>query len=70
MMSTIYKKTLKGVEEAALRTEGLQLKLRTYLKLVDGVKSTEEIKRANPSLSDIDIALVTLKNEGYIESLR
>lgn len=69
-MSTIYKKTLKGVEEAALRTEGLQLKLRTYLKLVDGVKSTEEIKRANPSLSDIDIALTTLKNEGYIESLR
>lgn len=69
-MSTIYKKTLKGVEEAALRTEGLQLKLRTYLKLVDGVKSTEEIKRANPSLSDVDVALSTLKNEGYIESLR
>jgi hypothetical protein len=69
-MSTIYKKTLKGVEEAALRTEGLQLKLRTYLKLVDNVKSTEEIKRANPSLSDVDVALSTLKNEGYIESLR
>ncbi len=69
-MSTIYKKTLKGVEEAALRTEGLQLKLRTYLKLVDGVKTTEEIKRANPSLSDVDVALSTLKNEGYIESLR
>lgn len=69
-MSTIYKKTLKGVEEAALRTEGLQLRLRTYLKLVDGVKSTEEIKRANPSLSDVDVALSTLKNEGYIESLR
>ena len=42
-MSMIYKKTLKGVEEASLRTEGLQLKLRTYLKLVDGVKSTDDI---------------------------
>jgi hypothetical protein len=68
-MSMIYKKTLKGVEEASLRTEGLQLKLRTYLKLVDGVKSTEDIKRANPNLLDVDAALSTLKNEGYIESL-
>jgi hypothetical protein len=68
-MSMIYKKTLKGVEEASLRTEGLQLKLRTYLKLVDGVKSTDDIKRANPNLLDVDAALSTLKNEGYIESL-
>jgi hypothetical protein len=69
-MSKIYKKTLKGVEEASLRTEGLQLKLRTYLKLVDGMKSVDEIKRANPNLLDVDAALSTLKNEGYIESLR
>jgi hypothetical protein len=69
-MSIVYKKTLKGVEEAALRSEGLQIKLRTYLKLVDGVKSADEIKRANPSLMEVDAALIALQNEGYIESLR
>lgn len=69
-MNMIYKKTLKGVEEAALRSEGLQIKLRTYLKLVDGVKSADEIKRANPSLMEVDAALIALQNEGYIEFLR
>ena len=68
-MSKIYKKTLKGVEETSLRSQGLQLKFREYLKLVDGVKSTEDIKRANPSLQELDAALMVLKDEGYIEVL-
>ena len=68
-MGTIYKKTLKGVEETSLRSQGLQLKFREYLKLVDGVKSTEEIKRTNPNLQELDAALIVLKNEGYIEIL-
>jgi hypothetical protein len=68
-MSIIYRKTLKGVEECALRTQGLQLKLREYLKLVDGVKSVEEIQRANPSLQEVDVVLIVLKNDGYIEVL-
>ncbi len=68
-MNTIYKKTLKGVEECSLRTQGLQLKLREYLKLVDGVKSADEIQRANPSLLEVDAVLIVLKNDGYIESL-
>ena len=50
-MGTIYKKTLKGVEETSLRSQGLQLKFREYLKLIDGVKSTDEIKCANPSFT-------------------
>jgi hypothetical protein len=37
---------------------------------VDGVKSADEIKRANPSLMEVDAALIALQNEGYIESLR
>ena len=69
-MNMIYKKTLKGVEETALRSEGLQIKLRTYLKLVDGVKSADEIKRANPSLMEVDAALIALQSEGYIENLK
>ncbi len=68
-MGTIYKKTLKGVEEASLRSLGLQLKFREYLKLVDGVKSADEIRRENPSLLEVDAALTILKDEGYIEVL-
>jgi hypothetical protein len=68
-MSTIYKKTLKGVEEASLRSQGLQLKFREYLKLVDGVKSADEIRCANPNLQEVDVALTVLKDEGYIEVL-
>lgn len=68
-MSAIYKKTLKGVEETSLRSQGLELKFREYLKLIDGVKSVDEIKRANPSLQELDAALIVLKDEGYIEVL-
>ena len=50
-MSTIYKKTLKGVEEASLRSQGLQLKFREYLKLVDGVKSADEIRMRQPKFA-------------------
>jgi hypothetical protein len=68
-MNTIYKKTLKGVEECALRSQGLQLKMREYLKLVDGVKSTSDIQRTNPTLLEVDAVLIALKSEGYIEVL-
>ena len=65
-MSATYKKTLKGVEECSLRSHGLQLKFREYLKLIDGIKSTDEIKSANPALQELDAALIVLKDEGYI----
>ncbi len=68
-MNTIYKKTLKGIEETSLRSQGLQLKLREYLKLVDGVKSAAEIQRSNPSLQEVEVVLTVLKNDGYIEVL-
>ena len=68
-MNTVYKKTLKGVEEVSLRSQGLQLKFREYLKLIDGVKSTQQIQAANPSLPNIETMLAVLKSEGYIEDL-
>jgi hypothetical protein len=52
-----------------LRSQGLQLKFREYLKLVDGVKSTEEILRANPNLTEVEVVLSVLKDEGYIVAL-
>jgi hypothetical protein len=57
------------VEECSLRTLGLQLKLREYLKLVDGVKSANEIQRTNPNLTEVEAVLSVLKDEGYIEIL-
>ncbi len=66
-MSIVYKKSLKGVEEVALRSTGLQLKLRAYLLLVDGKKSAADIQSANTSLPEVEMVLVALKNEGYLE---
>lgn len=68
-MNIIYKKTLKGVEECALRSQGLQLKLRQYLIQVDGLKSAEDIQRANPNLQEVDAVLIVLSEDGYIEIL-
>lgn len=42
-LNNIYKKTLKGVEETALLGKGLALRLCTYLLMVDGIKSVDEI---------------------------
>ena len=69
VMNIIYKKTLKGVEECALRSQGLQLRLREYLKQVDGFKSVDDIRRANPSLQEVDAVLIVLSEDGYIEIL-
>ncbi len=68
-MNTIYKKTLKGIEECALRSQGLQLKLHEYLKQVDGFKSADDIQRANPHLQEVDAVLIALNADGYIEIL-
>jgi peroxiredoxin family protein len=66
-MSIIYKKSLKGVEEVALRSSGLQLRLRAYLILVDGTKSAAEIQSLNPGLPEVEMVLAALKDEGYLD---
>ena len=66
-MSIVYKKSLKGVEEVALRSKGLQLRLRAYLILVDGTKSTEMIQALNPSLPEVEMVLSALHDEGYVD---
>ena len=68
-MAIVYKKTLKGVEEVALRSSGLQLRLRAYLILVDGTKSDDDIQTLNPNLPEVTMVLAALKDEGFIEAL-
>jgi hypothetical protein len=69
-MSLIYKRTLKGIEESVLRTEGLQLKFRSYLKLVDGKQTAAEIQGAHPELADVELVLGVLQQDGYLEILQ
>lgn len=66
-MSLIYKKTLKGVEEIALRSNNLQMRLRVYLILVDGIKSVEMIQASNPTLAEVEMVLNALHDEGYLQ---
>lgn len=66
-MSITYKKSLKGVEEVALRSNGLQLRLRAYLILVDGSKSADEIQYVNPGLPEVEMVLSALADEGYLD---
>ena len=68
-MSIVYKKSLKGVEEIALRSNGLQMRLRAYLILVDGSKSIDEIKFLNPNMQEVDMVLTALHQEGYLDLL-
>lgn len=65
-MNIVYKKSLKGVEEVAIRSNGLQLRLRPYLILVDGSKSVADIQQLNPGLPEIEMVLAALLDEGYL----
>ena len=69
-MNTIYKRTLKGIEESVLRTEGLQLKFRSYLILVDGKQTVAEIQQAHPELVDVALVLGVLHQDSYLEILK
>ena len=64
-MGVIYKKTLKGVEENALRSHTLQMRQRVYLILVDANRSTEIIETLNPALSEVEMVLNGLHDESY-----
>ena len=68
-MNIVYKKTMKGVEEAALQSKGLALRLRIYLLLVDGAKSVDELIHTNPALPEIDMVLKALCDEGFLVAI-
>ena len=57
------------MEEVALRNKGLQLRLRAYLILVDGTKSSAEIKSLNHGLPEVEMVLAALCDEGYLEAV-
>lgn len=65
-MELVYKKSPKGISEIVSRTDGLPLKLRPYLIVVDGNKSVNDLVRLNPVLKDLPKVLADLHDEGFL----
>lgn len=66
-MSTIYRKTAKGIAEVETRAHRLVPRLRSALILVDGKKTDDELSRM--IIADPAGALASLLAEGFIEVL-
>jgi hypothetical protein len=66
-MPTIYRKSLKGIDELAFKSGRLTLRLTSYLLAVDGVSSTEDLAARNPHLPSMDVILNGLMQQGFIE---
>lgn len=66
-MATVYRKTGKGVDEIAKRTNRLVPRLRMALILVDGVRSDAEL--AKLMAQNADETLRELTREAYIEPI-
>jgi hypothetical protein len=47
-MSTVYRKSLKGIDELAFKSGNIPLRLMSYLLAVDGVSSSDELAANNP----------------------
>jgi hypothetical protein len=65
-MELVYRKSPKGINEIVSRTDGLALKLRPYLIVVDGNKTVIDLVRLNPGLKDIPNVLANLHDEGFL----
>jgi hypothetical protein len=68
-MPTIYRKSLKGIDELAFKSGRLTLRLTSYLLAVDGASSTEELAARNPHLPSMDVILNGLMQQGFIEAV-
>jgi hypothetical protein len=66
-MSTVYRKSLKGIDELASKSGSLPLRLTSYLLAVDGVSSTDQLASRNPHLPSMDVILNGLMQQGFIE---
>jgi hypothetical protein len=64
-MTTIYRKTAKGVAEIETRTHRLPLRLRGALIVVDGQRSVDDLSKLIPG--DAAGALEQLLADGFIE---
>jgi hypothetical protein len=66
-MGTIYRKSLKGIDELAFKTSGLPMRLMSYLAVVDGESNIEQLAARNPQLPSLDVVLQGLQQQGFVE---
>jgi hypothetical protein len=66
-MSTVYRKSLKGIDELASKSGALPMRLTSYLLAVDGVSATDQLALRNPHLPSMEVILNGLMQQGFIE---
>jgi len=66
-MSIIYRQTVKGIDEVAFKSGGLPLRLMSYLLVIDGEASVDQLAAMHPNLPSIQAVLQGLCGQGFIE---
>jgi hypothetical protein len=66
-MSMIYRKSLKGIDELAFKSSGLPMRLLSYLTVIDGESSVDQLAARNPQLPSLAIVLQGLAEQGFLE---
>ncbi len=66
-MSNIYRKSFKGIDEVAFKTTGLPLRMMSYLLVVDGQSSVDQLAARNPQLPSLAAVLQGLQEQGFLE---
>ena len=66
-MSTIYRQSLKGIDEIAFKTGALPLRLVSYLLVVDGEASVDQLIARHQNLPSMQAVLQGLCGQGFIE---
>lgn len=66
-MGMIYRKSMKGIDELAFKTNGLPMRMMSYLMAVDGETSVEHLVARNPQLPSMDVVLQGLMQQGFLE---
>lgn len=66
-MSTIYRQSLKGIDEIAFKSGALPLRLMSYLLVVDGEASVDQLTARYQNLPSMQAVLQGLCSQGFIE---
>jgi hypothetical protein len=66
-MSAIYRKSFKGIDEVAFKTTGLPMRMMSYLLVVDGESSVDQLVARNPQLPSLQAVLQGLQEQGFLE---
>jgi hypothetical protein len=66
-MSIVYRKSFKGIDEVAFKTGGLPMRMMSYLLVVDGESSVDQLAARNPQLPSLQAVLQGLQEQGFLE---